>query len=204
MRRPARGRRSTRQHRHRAFRPAVARESGQHRGRLAGDGSFQIGGLRPGKVGLYAYGQAPALRKFTILRVERDGNDVTQTLELQPGQPIANLRVVLGYGSGAIRGTVRFENGTVPPDARLMVRGRREGSSNPTATVATTVDSRGRFVLTNLIAGTYELTMQMIVLPPSGPRPAPPIQQKQFVTVAEDGEVEVTFTVDLRPKEPTP
>ncbi|HVS21933.1 MAG TPA: hypothetical protein VHD88_08800, partial [Pyrinomonadaceae bacterium] len=86
---------------------------------IAADGSFQINGLRPGRVGMGLNTQGPGLKRPSITRIEHDGVGLTQGFELQPGQSISGLRVVISYGTGAIRGTVRFEGGAPPPDARF-------------------------------------------------------------------------------------
>lgn len=171
---------------------------------IAGDGSFSINGLRPGRANFYLSSVGnPGIRGLIITRVEREGLDVTRTLELQAGQSLADLRVVLIFGTGTIRGTVKFENGAPPPGSRIFIAARREGSSANNYNAQP--DSRGRFVITNLAAGTYEVTLNLGL--PGGPQPPqrrPPPPPKQFVTVADDAEAEVTFTVDLKAGEGGP
>ncbi len=171
---------------------------------IAGDGSFSISGLRPGRANFYVSAAGnPGIRGLVISRVERGGVDVTQALELQAGQSYSDLRVVLIYGTGTIRGTVKFENGTPPPTSRIYVSARREGSS--TSNYGAAPDARGRFVIANLAAGTYEVTLNVGF---AGPPPPPPQRRapppKQFVTVADDAEAQITFTVDLKPVEGGP
>ena len=170
---------------------------------IAGDGSFSINGLRPGRANLYLSSVgSPGVRGLSITRVEREGVDVTRTLELQAGQSLSDLRVVLIFGTGTIRGTVKFENGTLPPGSRVFIGARREGSTSGNYNAQ--LDSRGHFVMTNLAAGTYEVTLNLgLAGRPQPPqrRPPPP---KQFVTVTDDGEAEVTFTVDLKAGEGGP
>jgi hypothetical protein len=48
----------------------------------------------------------------------------------------------------------------------------------------------------NLPAGSYEIILNLGFSPSSQTRQPPP---KQFVTVADDAEAEVTFTIDLKP-----
>lgn len=168
---------------------------------IAGDGSFTINGLRPGRAGLFlsSFG-SPGIKGLAITRVERDGVDVTRALDLKADQPLTNLRVILVYGTGSIRGTVNFQNGT--PPSRVFIGARREESSIPNYNAQ--LDSRGRFLISNLPAGTYELTLNIVyVASQQQPqrRPPPP---KQFVTVADDAEAEVTFTVNLKPGEGGP
>ena len=166
---------------------------------VAADGTFQINGLRPGKAGLFLYFPTnPNDRGFVITRIEHNGVDVTRTLELQAGQSLSDVRVFVGYGTGIIRGTVKYENGMLPSDTRIFVRARREGpaSSNSPGSL---VDSRGHFVIGNLAPGTYEVTVDVSfsAAPPPGQRPQPTI--KQFVTVADGTESEVVFTLEFKP-----
>jgi len=170
---------------------------------ISGDGSFSINGLRPGKATMYISSIGiPGIRGLLIAKVEREGADVTRTLEIKAGQPLSDLRLILIYGTGTIRGTVKFENGTPPSISRISVSARREGAV--TYNYSAQLDSRGRFVLMNLPAGTYEVVLNLgLLLRPTAPAQRPP-QPKQFVTVAEDAEAEVTFTVDLKPGEGGP
>ena len=166
---------------------------------IATDGSFQMNGLRPGRINVNVYAVSnPTLRGVTT-RIERGGVDVTQNLELQAGESITDLRVFLIIGTGTIRGTVKFEGGAVPSNARSFIGVRREGTTN--SGNGALVDARGHFLLSNLAAGTYEVTLNMNFIQPPG-RPIPP--QKQLVNVTDDAEVEVTFTVDLKPRESGP
>ena len=170
---------------------------------VAADGSFRIGGLRPGKATMYVYSaENPNARRFSLVRIERDGVDQTQGVELPPGQSVSNVRVFISYGSGVIRGTVKFENGSLPPDARMYIGLQRQGHR---VDLGAQIDTRGRFLITDLAPGDYEVILNMGFSSPSlqpPPRPRPPL--KQFVTVADGAEVEVTFTVDLKPKEGGP
>ncbi len=166
---------------------------------IAADGTFQIGGLRSGRVNLFVGAFASsALRGVTILRVERGGVDVTKGFEIQPGESISDLRVTAALGAGTIRGTVRVVGGELPANAHLTITARRESG---TGTGNALVDARGRFVISNLTAGTYEV-MLMLSLNQPGQRPFQP--QRQTVTVLDDGETQVDFIIDLTPKEGGP
>ena len=165
------------------------------------DGSFQVNGLRPGHVSIGVSASGPNVTRPSIMRIEHDGVGITQGFEIQPGQSISGLRIVVNYGTGTIRGTVRFEGGSLPIDSRTFVSCKREGARDGSGAQ---LDSRGHFVINGLAPGTYEVTLQLV--PPPNPgrpqRPNPP--QKQFVNVTNDAESEVTFIVDLRPKEEAP
>lgn len=167
---------------------------------IAVDGSFQLPGVRPGKVRLYVGAvSSPALRGITILRADRGGVDVTQNLEVQAGESITDLRIVATLGAGTIRGTVRFVGGEVPPNVRMFISTRREGAPQGGGGV---VDARGRFLMGSLASGTYEVILNMNILGPPAGRPIKP--QTQTVTVTDGGETQVDFIVDLTPKEGGP
>ena len=170
---------------------------------VAADGSFRIGGLRPGKATMYVYSaENPNARRFSLVRIERDGIDQTQGVELPPGQSVSNVRVFISYGTGVIRGTVKFENGSLPPDARMYIGLQRQGHR---VDRGAQTDTRGRFLITDLAPGDYEVILNMGFTSPSlQPPPRPRAPLKQFVTVGDGAEVEVTFTVDLKPKEGGP
>jgi protocatechuate 3,4-dioxygenase beta subunit len=175
----------------------------QGTGIIAPDGSFRISGVSPGKANLQIYSpENPNSRRFSLIRVERDGVDQTQGVDIQAGQSISNLRVLVSYGTGVIRGTVKFENGSPPPNTRTYVAIRREGLRFE---MGTTTDARGHFIIKDVAPGSYEVILNLGFYAPSLQSPQRPQQPlKQFVTVADDTEVEVNFTVDLKPKEGGP
>jgi hypothetical protein len=106
---------------------------------------------------------------------------------------------VATLGAGTIRGTVRFIGGEPPPNIRLFVNTRREGAPQGGGGP---VDARGRFLISSLTSGTYEVTLHMTHIGPSGGRPIKP--QTQTVSVADGVETQVDFIVDLTPKEGGP
>jgi len=161
---------------------------------LAPDGSFQVTGLRPGRVSIYAYAPAPTYTRQSIARIEHDGIGITQGFDLQ--QSVSGLRIILNYGTGIIRGTVRLEGGASLADSRINVNSKREGERDGTGIV---VDARGHFVIPNLSPGTYEVTVQVGIGGSAAPSsPVPP--QKQLVSVTNGSESEVTFVVNFAPK----
>jgi hypothetical protein len=141
-----------------------------------------------------------ALRGVTILRADRGGVDVTQNLEVQAGESITDLRIVATLGAGTIRGTVRFVGGELPPTVRLFVSTRREGTVPQGG--GGPVDARGRFLISSLSSGTYDVTLNMNNIGPTAGRPIKP--QTQTVTVSDGTETQVDFIVDLTPKEGGP
>jgi hypothetical protein len=169
------------------------------------DGSFRAGGLSPGTAMFYLGGPDRSLLKgFVISRVELNGSVQPGGLEIKSGEQITGVRVVISYGSsgsGIIRGTVKFENGTLPPGSHIAVRLAKQGENqfnmNPTQQF---VDSRGRFFIDGLAAGNYELNVMGYL---QAWRNTPP-SAKQEVSVVEGAVTEVTITLDLKADEPKP
>ena len=152
-------------------------------GKIAADGSFQIKGLFPGRANIHLSGH-PALQKgFTLLRIERDGIELRDGIEIGPGEQITGVRVVLAYGTGIVRGQVKIEGGALPAGAQLRISGGRVGAGS-TPSVFAQVDARGRFVIEGLLAGMYELTVEAYL----DGRAGPPAKARQVVAVAEGAE----------------
>ena len=173
---------------------------------IAADGTFQISGLSPGKVNFYIAPLQPAMSSgmaLPISRIELNGMDVTRTLEMQPGQSISDVRVFVSYGTGVIRGAVKFINGTMPPDSRFYVGVRRAGAGPEAGGTYMNnggeVDARGNFRIANLPPGTYEVILNLRIMSPTPRAQArPPL--RQTVTVTDETETEVQFTIDLNPE----
>jgi len=172
--------------------PSKDRLTGGADAAVAPDGSFQIGGLRPGRMALHIYNSGPGTQPL-IARIELNGTSIAQGLDVQ--QSISGISVIVNHGTGAIRGTVRFAGDASIGDSQIYVsckpEGARDGPGGP-------VDARGNFLIRNLAPGNYEVTLRIaIVRAGLGPPPQPP---KQVVTVADGAESEVNFLVDANPK----
>src|SRR5262245_15763774 len=83
------------------------------------DGSFYFCGLRPGrvKIGAHSFMQPG----FWLIRVERDGVDLRGGIEISPGERLINVRAVLAYMTGIIRGQVTIVNHELPRGVRLQL-----------------------------------------------------------------------------------
>jgi len=163
------------------------------------DGSFQITGLRPGKASVYLSGSSGSdVKGFLITRIEHNGVAQAQGVEIQPGADTSGVRVYLAYGTGVIRGQVKFEGGTLPNDAVVAVFFKRNDSNRGSST---RVDSRGQFVIENLAAGTNEVMVQIVSLGPVRPPPRPSLPVRQTVTVSDGAESQVLLTLDLSPRQ---
>ena len=160
---------------------------------ISPDGSFQFTGLRPGKALINLKADNEVLNGLSILRIERNGEEVTQGIEIKPGEDILDLRIMIADGTGVIRGQVKVEGGTLPAGARITT-----SISNKLhfANGYAQVDQDGRFVISGLAAGTYELALNTFRTPPrQNVRLLPTIFQT--VKVTDANESSVVFTLVL-------
>jgi protocatechuate 3,4-dioxygenase beta subunit len=164
------------------------------------DRSFVLEGLQPGKVSLSvgAY-SGPESQGFSLTRIEQNGVQAS-AIDLAAGQSLSGVAVYVAYGSGVVRGQVKVEGGTLASDAAFFVM-LRQGDPN-TSRMGSQVDSRGRFIIKGIPPGNYEVMLQIMSLGAQTTMPRGfPRQQKQAVTVTENAEVEVIFTLDLTGKD---
>lgn len=157
------------------------------------DGTFLVGGLPAGIVNFNVEGMNN--RGFYLTRVERDGVAQTNGVQVQNSEHVRGVRLVMTYNNGSIRGSVRLENGTLPPTGRVMVQISKAGEQSPFPRVAE-VDARGRFLIESLPSGNYELWA--VAYAPEWKR-RPLTSVKQIVIVTEGAASEVTVTLDLTP-----
>jgi Carboxypeptidase regulatory-like domain len=164
---------------------------------VAPDGSFTISGLRPGRAGL-GISANNATRRPQLVKVTVGGIGVTQGFEIESGQPISGVQLVVTYGTGVIRGSVTFQGGMLA-DYRTQVSCRRSEARTYGGGGAF-LDARGHFTISGLPPGTYDCELMFL---PGMSRPTttrPPVPSHQTVTVSNDVETELNFLVDLTPK----
>ncbi|MDQ2920861.1 MAG: carboxypeptidase regulatory-like domain-containing protein, partial [Acidobacteriota bacterium] len=163
------------------------------------DGSFRVGGLQAGVAQFQLSAQDRGLvTGFVISRLERDGVVVPRGVEVKAGEQVSGMRIIVVYGSGIIRGTIKVENGPLPTGARLMIRLVKP--EDPSFSLRPQdADARGRFIVEGVPAGTYDLYIHSYV---PGVRSGQPFT-KQSVTVTEGSVTEVEPVLDLEAK-PSP
>ena len=157
------------------------------------NGSFRLTGLAAGRLMFRLQPREP----FRVIRVERDGIVYPRVMEIKEREQVAGLRVIVGYGNGAIRGVIRLPDGLeLPATTRVQVAVRRTedlipGSyGNPVQ-----ADSRGHFRVDGLISGTYEIVVSVFMSAPSQPAGIPPT--KQTVVVTNGAVADVTITLQM-------
>lgn len=169
--------------------------------RIAANGTFKIGGIRPGKVQLMA-NTMMAEKGFSLLRVEHNGAEVRE-LQVSAGERLTGVRLVFAYGTASIAGRVEIRGGALPAGVRLMVRARREGGGDDSFSFGAgnaEVDTRGQFMLEGLSAGTYRVTL----FAPSfnaGTTGFKLPKVEQTVSVSNSGRQDVLLVVDLSKEE---
>ena len=120
------------------------------------DGSYYFCGLRPGRVKVSA--RSWQTSGFWLLRVEREGVDLREGIDVSPGDHVTDVRIVLGYATGVIRGQVTVPGYDLPQGVRLQIQARRIGDEERSNHLVADTDERGRFVIEGLISGEYEMT----------------------------------------------
>jgi carboxypeptidase family protein len=170
--------------------------------RISGDGSFRVAGLRPGKAAIQLTWNSPtAPREFFILRVERNGQEINNGIEIGQGEQITGVRVVIGAGGGVIRGQVKIEGGQLE-DVRLALYVRR-ASDAPNIYKSIELDTHGRFVIEKLVEGDYELLIGPMSVTVTGDAGGKTMSRmptvKQVVNVNPGTVSEVTLVLSLKP-----
>jgi hypothetical protein len=167
--------------------------------RISADGRFRISGLRAGKV-RFNINNIPGNKQFTLLRVEQNGIEVKDGIAIKEGEEVTDVRLVFAYGSARIRGQVKMENGELPEGLGFMVMVGRIGAETSFQGRPVEVDGRGRFIIEELAAGEYELTLQPRYYQPPAPGTRPMRPVKKTVTITDGAEIQVNFTVDTGEK----
>jgi hypothetical protein len=165
-----------------------------HSAAINPDGSFIVRGLQPGTASINTVSSTDSslVKNLLILRTERYGVEQPRGIAMKADEQIEGLAVMVAYGTGVVRGEVRYENGVLPPGSRIVVRVTPVDKFNPLT--GTDVDARGRFQIDRLPPGSYWLDVEPYL--PGGWRGPRPMRQQ--VNVAGDV-TEVTFTLDLKP-----
>ncbi|HEU4870879.1 MAG TPA: carboxypeptidase regulatory-like domain-containing protein [Pyrinomonadaceae bacterium] len=152
------------------------------------DGSFSVGGLRPGVVHFSVWSRRGGVT-FEITQIERDGVAAQPGgVEIKAGEQIKGLRLLLKARTGQIRGVVKVENGQVP-FAYVNVTVRKMGDVGG---LSMQTDDRGRFISEPMAAGVYEVVVSSYR--PQGRY----VSTKQQVVVSDNQVTEVTLTLDLK------
>ena len=161
------------------------------------DGSFRITGLRKGFMRFtFISREMNDTRRLALLRVERDGALLPGGVSVNDGEQVTGLRLVVKYLTGAIHGQIRVENDEPLPVSRISVwinqiDPARQDPNYFTSGSSPQLDSRKRFVVEHLAAGTYEV--KVAVFEPG--RMDTTRVYKQEVAVMDNAVSDVTITI---------
>ena len=160
---------------------------------IAPDGSFQLMGLPGGtaNISLGSTSNPFPPKGFNIARIERDGIVMQRGIELKDGEQLTGVRVFLAFGNATLRGVVKLENGTLPPNARIFVRLTKPGE-NANTMRPPSVDARGLFLIEGLPAGTYEVHASI-----GAPGLTPPRPVTREINIQEGVITDITLTIDM-------
>ncbi|MGH9769749.1 MAG: MSCRAMM family protein [Blastocatellia bacterium] len=162
------------------------------------DGKFQFSGMRAGEFVLSALVYPPNKRILVMSRVEIDGQPVRGPIRLEEDQQLSGVRIVMTYGSGVVRGQVKFRNGEAPKGFCFEVYTSREQDNVQGFTVfpyRAQVSAGGQYSLEDLPPGDYEL---MLLAKPCGAEKFPEILPvKHKVRIVNGTESNADFIVDL-------
>lgn len=162
---------------------------------IAADGSFRLAGLQAGSANFQLAPQAfQEQTGFVILRIEREGVAQPRGLEIKAGEEISGLKIIVVYGNGTVRGTVKWDGGPPPDGSRLLARITRDtkDGDNTTAIRPQEVDARGHFVFQGIPSGSYEITVNAFV-PQARSRQ---VTARQTVSVSDGVVTEVELVID--------
>lgn len=164
---------------------------------IADDGTFRIGGLKGGKATfrLDSIGD----REAALVRIERNGGELQGGVDIQANEQVTGLRVIVTRANCVIKGHVTIEGGTLPPGRPITVRALRASRSTTdnSGFEATSVDSKGDFLIENLAPDTYEVEASTAVPSKQGMRP---VLTKQTVTTSATQPGYVSLVLDLAGK----
>ncbi len=169
------------------------------------DGTFRVDGLAPGntKISLNAFGPTAA---FKTIRIERAGTEIKEPFTLAAGEAIADIRIIVGIGTGTVHGTVKIEGVPIPANMYIRVLMAAPFGQPGTFTVVE-VDARGHFTVANLLPGQYSFQISTTPAPARAPVKVALEDAKKTVQVPDGADVSVTLTIvlsELPPKAGTP
>jgi hypothetical protein len=171
---------------------------------ITADGGFRITGIRLGKVSLSSFMQRGEPGALRILRIEHNGMELRDGVDVRSGKDINGLRIVLGAGSSVLRGDVKIEGG--PLEGVNLYVMYRPTNGNPYTFYRAELDARRHFVIKGLTPGDYELVIGPMSVEISGERGSRMTNRmptvRQTVTVGAGLDAEVTLVMTLKPERP--
>ncbi len=166
------------------------------------DGSFRAGGLQRGRA-LISLDRTPSTRDLVIARIERNGAPARDGIEVDAGEQVTGVRIVLVHGSLSLRGELKVVGGTLPAGYRFFASTRRVDQPAQNSSGGE-IDVRGQFVIENLPPGEYEIRVVPVYFPggqPLSPEIRLPISSVQERVILSGNSPPIVLTLDLNRKE---
>jgi protocatechuate 3,4-dioxygenase beta subunit len=164
-------------------------------GKIERDGSFRIWGLRPGKAHIYV-GDYLSRQKIVLARIERDGLEQPNSIEIKQGEQVTGVKLVLSAAVSSIRGQVVIEGGTLPPGTALIAYAENEDKVDFRSGNSATVDAAGYFQIDGLSPGSYRV--RLVAELPGNNQPLQLSEVTESVIVARGRSAEVTLRLNLK------
>src|SRR5262245_45527055 len=166
------------------------------------DGSFRITGVQAGRARIWTR-QPPVTREIPVARVEHNGSPVREGIEINAGEQVTGVRVVLFYGKLTLRGAIKVVGGVMPAGYGFHAMARRTDQNAHYSSFAL-IDERGQFVFENVAPGEYEI--EIFPFTQDALSFSPEIRErfssvKHKVVVGSGNQQPVTLVVDLSRKE---
>ena len=158
------------------------------------DGRFQLSALPAGKVGLRVGSEG---RKFSIVRIERNGAEISEGFDLKAGEQVNGVRVILKEAAGGLRGRIVLPGGPLPTGYSLSATLQRLGN-NVLIPLPLAINANLSFDEPSLVVGEYEIAVMVKAADTNGNFVPMRDPIRQRVTVQERASTEVVVTVDLR------
>jgi len=131
------------------------------------DGSFRASGLQRGRASI-SLDRTPNTRDLVIARIERNGAPAQNGIEVDEGEQVTGVRIVLVHGSITLRGELKVVSGALPAGYRFYAGVRRVDQNAHNASGGE-IDMRGKFVIENLPPGEYEIRVVPVYFPNGQP-----------------------------------
>ena len=173
---------------------------------IGSDGGFRMTGVRPGRLSLFLSYARGGPERLRLLRIERNGAELRDGIEVRAGEDVTGLRLALGTGSSVLRGEVKIEGG--PLEGVNLYVLYRPTNGDPNRFSSAELDTRRHFVIKGLIPGEYELMIGPMSVEVSGERGSRTMNRmptvKQTVTIGPGTDAEVTLVMTLNPERRSP
>jgi protocatechuate 3,4-dioxygenase beta subunit len=127
------------------------------------DGSFRASGLLRGRASI-SLERTPNTRDLVIARIERNGAPARNGIEVDAGEEVTGVHIVLVHGSLTLRGELKVVGGTLPAGYRFYASARRVDQQAQNSSGGE-IDVRGQFVIENLPPGEYEIRVVPVYFP---------------------------------------